>query len=345
MDFDTSFATYIQIGALSVMVWDTLQNLGNDYCLLFQHEVKFPTMVYTLSRITTLAYVVGKVVMLSDPIENCTTYEEAIIGILIVSVSSTMFLSYLRVCAVWDWDRRIVGIFGASWISVVAGNLTCIVSVKGVVVRVEGAPYCVDQIVGKYLAASFLSAMINHGAVLVALTYKLCKSNLAYSREVTVRDGLRMAVLGQSLPAFSKALLQESQICYIIAMISGVACAVWFYCWPSEPNSPLRLTLATPAITLTNIMLCRVFRNTKLGLNRSYGLPRRRGIPNRERENLSEMAKAAGESVHAEEMDDGEARPRTPIQVSVSQVVEFKVDSAAVRKSSGSVDVVSFSMV
>ncbi len=40
-------------------MWDVLTNLNNDYKLLFKFTVRPPTVVYFLSRIMTLAFLVS----------------------------------------------------------------------------------------------------------------------------------------------------------------------------------------------------------------------------------------------------------------------------------------------
>ncbi|KAF7336010.1 hypothetical protein MSAN_02314700 [Mycena sanguinolenta] len=48
---------YIYAATLGAYVWDIGLNLGNDYTLLFKHRVRFPTIVYFLSRAFTLAFI------------------------------------------------------------------------------------------------------------------------------------------------------------------------------------------------------------------------------------------------------------------------------------------------
>jgi hypothetical protein len=120
-----------------------------------------------------------------------------------------MSLCYLRVCAVWRWNRYIVGFFGVSWLSVAASNFTMIHSIK--TLQVES--YCTVIIVGgQLILAPFIINVVNHTLVFMAITYGICKNTLR--EDPTFKHGI-MVMFGKSLPTFSKALLHDSQISYM----------------------------------------------------------------------------------------------------------------------------------
>ena len=134
--------------------------------------------------------------------------------LLIIGMTATKFLCYFRVCAVWRWNRFIVGFFTASWLSVAAatGN-TAIQSTK--TFQVDG--YCEVIIVdGGLIPVPFIVAVVNHTLIVIAITYGVCMNTLG--RDLTFRDGV-MHMLGKSLPTFSKALLHDSQISYMYVRV------------------------------------------------------------------------------------------------------------------------------
>jgi hypothetical protein len=176
-----------------------------------------------------------------------------------------MYLSYLRVCAVWLWNRFIVGFFGVAWLSVVAATFTLIRSIK--TTALEG--YCTPIIEdGPLVLAPFITGFFNQTVIFLAITYGLCKNTLSRDEDQTFRNGI-LLMLGKSLPTFSKELLHDSQISYLIIMfISGVTLA-WVYVWREiqvELNSTFRIALVPPFLALVTILICRVHRNTKLDL-------------------------------------------------------------------------------
>ena len=99
-----------------------------------------------------------------------------------------------------------------------------------------------------------------------------------------------------------------------IAMGVAVVTIVWFYVWLGvEPSSSFRIALAPPYVVLVNILICRVFRNTKLGL---YGkVPSTLGTHT-----------ALNGSISWNSRQEATEVTSTPIQISVNQVVECKTD-------------------
>jgi hypothetical protein len=128
----------------------------------------------------------------------------------ITGLVSTLFLSYLRVCAVWHWNPFVVGLFGASWISVVASGFAVVNSIKGI----EVENYCEEVLVGQRIMAPFITSFFNHTMVFLAITLGVCKNTIGKDSDLTLMDYLRL-ILGRSLPTFSKALLHDSQVCYM----------------------------------------------------------------------------------------------------------------------------------
>ena len=133
------------------------------------------------------------------------------LAVFITGVASILSLSYLRVCAVWRWNRFIVAFFGISWLSVVASSFILIFSIKEIMV--EG--YCNLLIMGPTPLPGpslFITTFFNHTAVFLAITYGVCKNtideDLAFTENICL-------MLGKNLPTFSKALLHDSQICYM----------------------------------------------------------------------------------------------------------------------------------
>lgn len=142
------------------------------------------------------------------PSLDCSAFQAAFLPFFITAIVSTLFLSFLRVCAVWHWNRFVVGFFALSWIFVLASSFAGINSIKGI--EVEG--YCGEIIVRERLMAPFIVTFINHAVVFLAITFGVCKNTIG--RNLTLRDCMRL-MLGKGLPTLSKALLHDSQVCYM----------------------------------------------------------------------------------------------------------------------------------
>ena len=146
--------------------------------------------------------------LLATPSVDCEAFEPTFVLFFIIALISTLFLSYLRVCAVWHWNKFVVGLFGVSWMSVVASGFAVINSIKGI--EMEG--YCEEIILGQRILAPFITSFFNHTIVFLAITFGVCKNTIG--EDLTLRDCIRL-MLGRNLPTFSKALLHDSQVCYM----------------------------------------------------------------------------------------------------------------------------------
>jgi len=101
--------------------------------------------------------------------------------------------------------------------------------------------------------------MINDTLVFLAITWRLFRNSYVPR---TLRSGIRIVILGDYLPAFSKVLLKDGQAYYLSIVTLNVIQVVMILI-PSNPNV-LKLILAVPNVVLMNVMACRVFRNTIL---------------------------------------------------------------------------------
>jgi hypothetical protein len=103
-------------------------------------------------------------------------------------------------------------------------------------------------------------------------------------------------------------------------MGTAVVAIVWFFAWLGiEPSSAFRIALTPPYVVLVNIMICRVFRNTKLGLYSKVPVLHSNDL-------TSEMHTALNGSTWNLRHKSTDNNATTPIQISVNQVVECKTD-------------------
>lgn len=84
------------------------------------------------------------------------------------------------------------------------------------VTHLGGSPFCTKTVVGTYVSASVILPTVNHLAIFIAISERLCRPRHDEERKMGVlRRNYREFVLGESLPAFSKTMLQTSQLCYL----------------------------------------------------------------------------------------------------------------------------------
>ncbi|KAF9460057.1 hypothetical protein BDZ94DRAFT_1300141 [Collybia nuda] len=262
--YQKGITEYVSVGGLSVstaanvMIWDILTHLRADYQLLLRHRTKLPTWVYLLSRWSTLLYGLVGVVFLTTPVKNCVALIRVACVVYHITLSSTALLFFLRVRAIFHRSLRITVIFFILWLTVVGGSLSAVVSVSGA--HFGGTSSCVFSNVRSYNTASGNSAVVLFDTcVFVAITWRLSTTHRMGKRDTF--QGWKANLFGTYLPAFSKALLQDGQKYYMVAMVANLLVLVIEFV-PGVPV-PYRQMFLAPAVQVTNIMACRVFRHTK----------------------------------------------------------------------------------
>ncbi|KAF4622093.1 hypothetical protein D9613_009444 [Agrocybe pediades] len=324
-------ASYFSVGSLSVFVWDLIYNFAHDYDLAKTHGADLASMIYFISRASTFGFVFTITIILTRPLgtlDTCTRYRIANIIFYNLLMASTLLLSYIRVCAVWNRSRPIVLLFGVLWLFALACSLTTIPGIQ-ILKNPQFSDLCFEFIEGNYLAAAVLGPTVNHVLVFCAITYGLCRPramNQNFLDFGTGRGGggYRVYVFGDTLPAFSKALLQSSQLCYAVVVLCGIFGLGWFFGYQSDAS--YRIAFVPIYATVVNIMFSWVFRKAKLGVftiipppnfnttdpndaNRTFG----RGNGNGNGINIRELSVFPGRKKDLEANDD-----------SASDHVEFK---------------------
>jgi len=249
---------YITVSTLAIYVWDFLNNIINDYRLVSQYRLRPPIVVYLLSRICSLGFIVSTTVFQTAPVNSCYKLEKSLGVLFFLAVTSTSLLFFIRIRAVFDRNPWVVAFFAALWLAVVAACLTVIIGVDGV--NIGPTRYCIDGEVKTYVTMATVTPLINDTCVFLAITWRLfCNS---YARP-TFKDGLRVVIFGDYLPMFSKAMLQDGQAYYLTTVTINLVAVIMLF--NQSVPTILRTVFWVPNALMVNIMACRVFRNTIFG--------------------------------------------------------------------------------
>uniref|UniRef100_A0A8H7XNM8 Uncharacterized protein n=1 Tax=Psilocybe cubensis TaxID=181762 RepID=A0A8H7XNM8_PSICU len=136
------------------------------------------------------------------------------------------------------------------------------------VVRIGSTGYCISEHVAGYVTSAAVAPLVNDTLVFLAISWRLMQNSVVGEKH---RFRLRAMILGQRMPSLSHALLKDGQIYYLTTVTSNLLTVV-LMALPSLPVT-YRTMLAGPNIMLMNIMACRVFRKTKLGLFDNDAIP------------------------------------------------------------------------
>ncbi|KDR73157.1 hypothetical protein GALMADRAFT_158289 [Galerina marginata CBS 339.88] len=276
--FELSILNYIYVGALSVMVWDVLNNLKADYLILTKRRIKLPTLIYWISRLSTLVWLLMIVVFQTAPIGHCARIARVMSGILAVAISSTSLLFFLRLRGVYKDNIYVVFSFFILWLAVCGGSLADAITIIGT--NVGPTKYCTQGNFTSVVSMSGLVVVVDDTLVFLAISWRVMK--FSPSNVWTLKSTLTRFFRGTDLPAFAKALLQDGQAYYLSTIFFSFATTIITYTGSISPV--YRAMFGNPNLMLMNVMACRVFRNTKLGLyreststvisNRSYPMTR-----------------------------------------------------------------------
>jgi len=311
--FEQKFVGFLGVASLSVLLWDILDNTRNDFRLLFRYRLGLPTIAYFLSRVSVLGFTIVSTILSTTSSIDCTTIDAVFFTFFLIGMMSTLFLSYYRVCAVWHWNRFIIGFFGISWLAVAASSLPLVKFVRGVVAT---GGFC-TLATSEFIMAPFITSFFNHAVVFLAITYGVCRNTIG--RDLNFRDCVGL-MLGKSSLMFSKALLHDSQVSYIIIMGIALTTLVWYHvCMNLEVNTQFQLALVMPYVALVNVMICRVFRSTKLGLYSKVWVQSNNSNSKTHADRIGTVSWSSSDAA-------SESGTVTPIQIAVSKVVEYKSD-------------------
>ncbi|KAF8877157.1 hypothetical protein CPB84DRAFT_1880991 [Gymnopilus junonius] len=208
-----TIAAYLIVVSLTIIIWDILHNLQDEYKLLFKEKIRLPTIVYFMSRIGSLAYATVNIVFLSVPVDNCAQLELVGLVLYVITTSTTALLFYLHVCAVYNNHYFVRIIFALTWLGVVRGSITIIEGVTGT--HLGPTQFCLNIIAHEYIVASAIAGLVNDTTMFAAITYKFGKANSASQAKNGPSTGITRFFSGDALPAFSKAMLQNSQVYYL----------------------------------------------------------------------------------------------------------------------------------
>ncbi|KAF9045139.1 hypothetical protein BJ165DRAFT_1602816 [Panaeolus papilionaceus] len=264
--FQVTISSYILVGSCGVLVWDLLDNITSDFRLLTKYRIGPATVIYFISRLGSLAYVLGSTIFETAAItHNCFGFDKVVSGLYPVAIAPTALLFLFRVRAVFDRNNYVIGFFTFMWFAVLAG---CIAVTQGVTgANIGPTKYCVNVGLKPYAGAGGIIPVVNDTLVFLAISWRLLMNARV---ELDLHKGVKTFVFGDYLPAFSKAIFQDGQAYYLTTVTTNLVAVIMF--WITAVPPTYRSMFTIPNIALMNIMACRVFRKTKFGIFRETAI-------------------------------------------------------------------------
>ncbi|KAE9390468.1 hypothetical protein BT96DRAFT_967765 [Gymnopus androsaceus JB14] len=257
--------SYIFCGTSAIFIWDAIWNLHADYKLLFKTKIGLPTLVYFISRIGTMVFVIGYTMFSTSPIGNCNKTGFIFSIFYPVGVSGSALLFFFRVRAVFFARKYIVWVFFALWICVFASCM--VIPFAGRATNIGPTKYCIETQNKPFGGAAVIVPNVHDTLVFLAISYQLLC--LSHAEQHGMINTIRAFVSGSYLPALSKSILHNGQVYYMVTVVGNLLTTIVYYQVGISPD--YRDMLVIPNVVLTNIMACYVYRNTKLGLMEDPG--------------------------------------------------------------------------
>ncbi|KAK7031720.1 hypothetical protein R3P38DRAFT_2521771 [Favolaschia claudopus] len=260
----TQIGSYILIGTLGAYIWDILSNINNDYKLLFEYRVGVSTLVYFFSsRLWSLLFILSSAMFETYPLVHCSLAQTLVEVCFAIAVPSTSLLFVLRARAIFDRNPSLIFLFFLVWLSVVASAATTPTAITAT--NIGHTPFCINIGVKAYAGAAGITPLVNDTFIFLAISWRLFRNSYADTR-TSLRGSVRAFITGEYLPQFSRALLKDGQLYYLITVTANTLTVVMFYNTRVAPTYRVMFTVCN--IMVTNAMACNVFRNTKFGFHR-----------------------------------------------------------------------------
>ncbi|THU97702.1 hypothetical protein K435DRAFT_857379 [Dendrothele bispora CBS 962.96] len=298
---------YFAIGTAGMALWDFLVHLEDDFLILFKKASAIPTIAYIISRLSMVGAALMSAVFISknrfDPFSphhrthrtnkkaisttKCKAINYVMLTFLFISVSSTTLLFFLRLKALYDHNQTVIRIFFCLWLITVGCSVTMFWS--GEIAHfpdpVTQDPVCIYSAFNLKRGSFPLDAVLIHDTcVFIAVSCRLYHNSyfemaLANRQNAHSDFNLHLTktmsktkefISGRHLPAFSKALLRNGQIYYLISLCASVVTSLFlyipFFSIPGMKGTPgIRIMLLVPHATIVNAMACRAFRQVRAG--------------------------------------------------------------------------------
>ncbi|KAJ7863160.1 hypothetical protein B0H13DRAFT_2237146 [Mycena leptocephala] len=262
--YQTQIGSFILIGTLGAYIWDILSNAFNDYTLVSEHRVGLSTAVYFFSRFWTLLFILLSAMFETYPFNHCSVAQTMVEVCLAIAVPSTCLLFFLRARAIFNKNPYLVLFFFLLWLSVAGSAATIPTAITAR--NIGPTKYCLNVGVKPYAGAVGITPLIHDTTVFLAISWRLFQNSYATISTHSLGGNIRTFITGEYLPQFSRALLHDGQLYYLITVTANTLSVVMFYNNRVAPTYRVMFTVCN--VMVTNAMACHVFRNTKFGFHR-----------------------------------------------------------------------------
>ncbi|THU81175.1 hypothetical protein K435DRAFT_844829 [Dendrothele bispora CBS 962.96] len=255
---------YLCISSLVVIVYDILNNLEDELELILRHKIQFPTVIYTIARLSCLSSVsVNTAYVFGLNVKYCQLQHFFTITLFVIGINSIALLFLLRARAIFHDVPRIQLSFTFLWVLVFGSSTLNFFHTRTVRSLVEPEVCTEEHVEPFYTAVSIGMLLVFDTIVYIAISYRLFQTFLFHERNRPVFQRTCILLNGATLPTFSRSLFRDGQLYYLISLLTG-STVFLLYVLPSLHAQYGAISVPLYIVS-TNIIACWVFRNAKLG--------------------------------------------------------------------------------
>ncbi|KAF9241313.1 hypothetical protein BU15DRAFT_73440 [Melanogaster broomeanus] len=247
----------VRLVTLGALTWDILSSLPEDWQFARTTNPTPVMFAYFLARICALVEVLLAVLMLTGPITHCGVVALNICMFWVIASAANSYLFLKRVHAVFLKDRIVCHFFTFLWFAGFGTSFLPLIGPLHDNYEIADTKHCTGTGAADYQSAAFIVPGLFDTLVFLAVTYKILVSH----RTSTPRTWMAFW-RGEALPRLSRAILQGGQQYYMMTAGLNVTRAVVTLLPSASPV--LQKAFSLPAVALSSVMACRVFRNLRL---------------------------------------------------------------------------------
>ncbi|KAF9241312.1 hypothetical protein BU15DRAFT_73439 [Melanogaster broomeanus] len=263
----------VRLATLGALAWDIFSSLPEDWQIARTSKPTSVLFAYFSARTCAFVEVLLGVLMMTGPITHCGVLVMSLIVFWVIAYAASSYLFLKRVHAVFLQDRNVCHFFTFLWFASFGTSFLSLIGSLNKAYEIADTKHCINRGVPDYVSAAFIVPGLFDALVFLAVTYKMLVSYRASTPKTW-----RALWCGEALPRLSRAILQGGQQYYMYRSLyqvvtqclisnritAGVNVTRAVVTLLPSASPVLQKIFSPPAVALSSVMACRIFRNLRL---------------------------------------------------------------------------------
>ncbi|KAJ8074039.1 hypothetical protein PM082_012330 [Marasmius tenuissimus] len=252
---------YLVVGSLTIVLWDIVTHLRVDLRLLRRTGIHLPQMIYILSRVTMICFLLCETVLLTAQVGSyCAILETAVTTLGSVHNTLKGLMHLLHVRAVYMNRPWVLRFFSLFWM--LSSGTTIATSPFMLSGATIAGGSCMHIRFSATLQQLIFAISTVHGTCIVlAMSNSLVLSSPDFpiTKNVGFIARVKTSITAKDLPTFSKSFLRHSQGYYLLLMSINLLTTIGI----SINAVPLAYRVGTLFViyAVLHCASCSIFRN------------------------------------------------------------------------------------